>query len=68
MKAVIKSALALIVQGYNLEDVLSSIETQIMPQSVIVLDEFEVANGVTVVDQDGNILFQDLSFELADIL
>ena len=44
-------------QGYNLEDVLSSIEAQIMPQSVIVIDEYEIANGVTVVDQDGNILF-----------
>ena len=39
-----------------------------MPQSVIVLDHFKRADGVTVVDEEGNIIYEDLSFELQDIL
>ena len=39
-----------------------------MPQSVVVLNHFDRADGVTVVDEEGNIIYEDLSFELQDIL
>ena len=58
----------MVVNAYSLQDVIDSIEQQVMPQSVVVLNHFDRANGVTVVDEEGNIIYEDLSFELQDIL
>ena len=68
MKALILSAISVVVNAYSLQDVIDSIEQQVMPQSVVVLNHFDRADGVTVVDEEGNIIYEDLSFELQDIL